>query len=766
MTRKLSRNLCLATLGVLIAFVGVALFWGGRASAAPGSVFTVNSADDSDDGTCNATHCSLREAINAANANVGTDKIAFSILGSGPHTIQPLSALPAITDAALIDGYTQPEAKPNKDPLRCNPALKIELDGSSAGLVVGGLVFNTGGQSTVRGLAINRFNGNGIVFGGSWVGPNTVKGNLIGTDLSGTLDMGNRGSGVSIWGGTSHITIGGTAVQACNVISGNDTHGIAIEFDSAGENMIQGNFIGTDVTGAADLGNSGDGVHIQEASGNTIGGTTARAGNVVSGNDARGVVIAGSGATGNLVQGNLIGADETGATDVGNSGDGVHIWEASGNTIGGMTAGAGNVVSGNDASGVVIAGSGATANVVQGNFIGTDATGATYLGNSWDGVHVQEASANIIGGTTAGAGNVVSGNGASGVVIAGSGATANVVQGNLVGTDVSGSVALANLLDGLVLYGGASDSMIGGTMTGARNVVSGNRGNGVRVEASPLLPAIRNTIWGNSIHSNGYMGIDNVNAGNLELAPPIIDSVGGSVSGHTSPKCYPCTVELFSDGEDEGRVYHGSTTTNDDLTGTWAYAGTVIGPNVTATVTDSAGNTSEFSAPLAPCIDRLGDTACDDPVNDPDDDGCTAAEEAALGSVFDSTADGWYDVYDVPVPAKADADGANGIRDQVVDIRDVLAVLLYAFAQEDGPPNVNGVDYDAVKGVDLDGDTDNDIPPLLHPIKEGLKYDRSPGLGPDPVTGIDPAGLPDGVIDIRDVLAALAQFGLDCSGPP
>ena len=99
----------------------------------------------------------------------------------------------------------------------------------------------------------------------------------------------------------------------------------------------------------------------------------------------------------------------------------------------------------------------------------------------------------------------------------------------------------------------------------------------------------------------------------------------------------------------------------------------------------------------------------------------------------------------------------------------MLAVLFYAFTEPSGAcgdnPNVNGVDYDCVKGVDLDGDTDDDAP-YSHGIPEGEKYDRSPGLGPDPVTGIDPCGRPDLVIDIRDVLAVLAQaFVVDCSAP-
>jgi hypothetical protein len=178
---------------------------------------------------------------------------------------------------------------------------------------------------------------------------------------------------------------------------------------------------------------------------------------------------------------------------------------------------------------------------------------------------------------------------------------------------------------------------------------------------------------------------------------------------------------------------------------------------------------------LPPCIDRLGDTQCDSPDFDPDDDGCSTVEEAALGSVFDGSPAGWYDVYDVPVPAKCDVAagcpagaqvGANGTRNQIVNMQDVLATLFYVFASDDGPPNANMVDYDTIKGVDLDGDTDDDAP-YSHGIEEGLKYDRSAGLGPDPVTGKDPAGPPNGVINMVDVLAALAQaFQVNCTAAP
>jgi hypothetical protein len=217
-------------------------------------------------------------------------------------------------------------------------------------------------------------------------------------------------------------------------------------------------------------------------------------------------------------------------------------------------------------------------------------------------VGIYGAPGNTIGGPEPGAGNVISGNYGNGLEIMGTAATSNAVQGNLIGTALDGVSPLGNGSRGVVFgefevggepQGYANDNTIGGTAAGTGNTIAFNAQDGVHVDGTT---ATGNTIRGNSIHSNGGKGIENVNGGNTELAPPVIDSVG-SASGHTEPKCYPCTVEVFSDSEDEGRIYHGSTTTNDDATGTWAYPGPVTGPNITATITDASGNTSEFSAP-------------------------------------------------------------------------------------------------------------------------------------------------------------------------
>ncbi|MBI3949375.1 MAG: HYR domain-containing protein [Acidobacteria bacterium] len=355
---------------------------------------------------------SLRQKILDANANPGVDTICFNIPGAGPHTINLISALPTITNPVVIDGTTQPGFAGT--PL-------IELNGASAGSSTDGLVIITAGNSTVRGLVINRFVGD--IYGGghgillSTNGGNVIEGNFLGTNVTGTAQLANRVSGVFINGPNN--TIGGTASNSRNVISGNG-NGVFISLGSATGNVVQGNFIGTDVTGTADLGNPNRGVFIDRASNNIIGGTTPGARNIISGNGGDGVFIDGGagdlGGWGNLVQGNFIGTDVTGTADLGNF-NGVSIQGfAPNNTIGGTVAGARNVISGNDQLGVAIVTAGATGNLVQGNFIGTDVTGTAAVGNSSNGVHIG-ASSNTIGGTESGAGNTIAFNGGPGVLV-------------------------------------------------------------------------------------------------------------------------------------------------------------------------------------------------------------------------------------------------------------------------------------------------------------------------------------------------------------
>jgi uncharacterized repeat protein (TIGR01451 family)/CSLREA domain-containing protein len=498
---------------------------------APAATFTVNSTGDGGDsnlidGICNdgTGKCTLRAAIQQANSTLATDTINFSI-GAGIQTVTPGSALPTITNPVIIDGTTQPGFV--GIPL-------IELNGSNAGTGVDGLRI-TAGNSTVKGLIINRFDGNGIVLASN--GGNTITGNFIGVDTNGVLALGNAKDGIFI-NGVSNNTIGGTTSVAGNLISGNNSNGIEISGSGATNNIVQGNFIGTDLTGALDLGNFQQGVFINGASNNTIGGTSFGTGNLISGNNSHGIEISGSGATGNQIQGNFIGTNSTGIIALGNSGNGILISGVANNIIGGSTSGSGNVISGNNLNGIQISGTGATGNQVQGNLIGTNINGNLALGNNFDGVLISGASNNTIGGTTPTARNLISGNNSDGIEISGTTATNNRVQSNFIGTDISGLTVLGNTGNG-VLISNASSNTIGGTTSGAGNLISGNNASGITISGNS---AASNQVQGNLIgtDSGGTSALGNVNGGIL-ISSSSNNTIGGTtaaarnvISGNTT----------------------------------------------------------------------------------------------------------------------------------------------------------------------------------------------------------------------------------------
>ena len=292
------------------------------------ATFDVTSAADSGAG-------SLRDAIIQANANSETDLIRFNIPGVGAHTITLASALPQITQPVVIDATTQ-------SGFAGSPVIELT---APKGHIFEGL-YITAGSSTVRGLAINGFQ-SGIRLGGA--GGNIVSGNYLGTDVTGTLAVGNQ-DGIFLESRSN--TIGGLTAGERNVISGNGGKGIRIE---ASGNVIVGNFIGVDASGAQPLGNGTWGIEISTgASGTVIGGASPGSGNVISANGQHGIMIHGSDVSNARIQGNRIGTDATGQLDRGNHFSGIYI-ESTGplNTrIGGVEAGAGNVIAYNQSSGV------------------------------------------------------------------------------------------------------------------------------------------------------------------------------------------------------------------------------------------------------------------------------------------------------------------------------------------------------------------------------------------------------------------------------
>jgi len=473
----------------------------------------------------------------------------------------------------------------------------------------------------------------GIHIEGTGAVHNLVEANYIGTDVNGTylFGQGYPGNGqapgnmrdgifiddapdnqIGAVGGTDGVgNVGG------NVISLNFGAGVLISGTSATGNVILGNVIGTGLDGARPLGNAEEGVRIESA-GNTVGGVTAGSGNLISGN-LSGVSIVGADATGNLIAGNFIGTDGTGAYDIGNATEGVLIDSAAGNTVGGTVAAARNLISGNNI-GVLITNTNtiltATSNLVQGNYIGTDVTGTLALGNSQQGVEIDSVPANTIGGSSSGAGNLISAN-YWGVMITGSSATNNVLQGNLIGTDVTGKLALGNESDGVVVTNSAASNLIGGIGIGVGNTIAFNVQDGVQISSAG---SISNAILSNSIFSNGGLGINLVPTGsasgpNMLLNSPTLTSATSTSSGlelvgtYTGAAASTYMIQIFASpsaapsGIAEGENFLETFSVTTNSTGSVMFTEEIPvfvppGQFVTATATDTANNTSEFSASI------------------------------------------------------------------------------------------------------------------------------------------------------------------------
>jgi CSLREA domain-containing protein len=590
-----ARHRILAPLVTLMAVAG-GIAW--PHSAHGGATIVVNTSldEDVDNGIC-----SLREAIIAANTNNSyhgcsatgagvNDSIVFNI-GTGTPTLNiSTTPLPAITEWVTIDGG----------------ATKVELHGPGGPPTSGhhGLTVNQNGFGTIiRNLIVNNFADDGIFINAAEV---YVYGCFIGTDATGMKAVPNQGFGVQVFGGNGvrigGATSGGPCTGDCNVISGATNLKANVLLDlNATLALVRGNFIGTDVTGTAGITpndvqgivDKGSGDRIGGMNGTTPGGACTGDCNLISGNNINGGIVIDQKATGSIVQGNFVGTDVTGNKAISNGvaegySEGILSY-ANGAMIGGTTPAARNVVSGNVGTGIQVRG---VATIVQGNYCGTNSAGTAPVPKSGPGVTVYQADSAMIGGTAPGAGNLLSGasnNGDSGVQILES--TNTQIVGNLIGTAADGTTPLPNLSSGVDIYLESSNNIIGGTVPAAGNIIAFNGANGVHVDGS--VPQVRsNTIRGNSIYANADAGIALISNGNDNLAPPTINGID-PLHGAS---CAPCTVEIFSDSEDEGRVFEGSVYTND---GNWTFDGVLSGPHVTATSTDMSNNTSEFSAPVS-----------------------------------------------------------------------------------------------------------------------------------------------------------------------
>ncbi|HKS35570.1 MAG TPA: DUF6531 domain-containing protein, partial [Verrucomicrobiae bacterium] len=511
------------------------LAWLLCAASAPAATFTVTTTNHTGSG-------SLRQAILDANAAGGADLIDFNI-AAGALTIGLTNALPHITEAVTIDGTTQPGFA--ESPI-------IELNGQSAGAGADGLRV-AAVNCTVRGLVINRFAGDGI------------------------------------------------------------------ELTNASNSVIEGNIIGLNVAGTTDLGNALNGIFVTNSFNNVIGGINATQRNVISGNNQNGILVQGTNATDNVILGNYLGLNVSGSNVVANGVNGVFINGARSNRVGGLEAGARNVISGNSQNGVRIEGTNATATLLQGNFIGTDVSGALDRGNGVSGVYLLNSPTNTIGGVTPAARNLISGNGQSGVRVEGATARGNVIYGNFIGTDLNGTMDLGNSVEGVLFITAASFNTVGGTNTGEANVIALNDGDGVSVSAGTNNAIRANAIFGNTglgidVGVNGVTANDagdpDTGANHLQNFPTLTSatntSAGVTIVGTLNSRpSSSYALDFYSNllpdpvTNGEGQVFLGSTSVTTGVDSNANFTVTVplaaVGRFISATATDSDGNTSEFS---------------------------------------------------------------------------------------------------------------------------------------------------------------------------
>ena len=432
-------------------------------------------------------------------------------------------------------------------------------------------------------------------------GENIVEGCFLGVDSTGSTVLANY-SGIE-WFDTPQ-TIGGTVPQARNLASGNPFGNIGgVAISDPNTFFVEGNYAGTDATGTLALGGGG---FQSSGTATIVGGTAAGSGNLFSGNSL-GVGFSEAPGNGfdpnsNLVQGNLIGTDPTGTVAVPN-GEGIGLQQADQNTIGGTTPTARNVISGNFGDGMAVFDA-SSANIVQGNYIGMDISGENALSNGANGIdhanlnNSANAAGTLIGGESPGAGNVISANGSNGLLFGGQAITniagslnnmGATVLGNLIGTDATGTVPMPNGAAGVSIIENGANYTIGGTDTPAANVIAFNQSDGVRIDPANLGSAFTanngpNSVIGNAIYSNGGSGVR------------ILSGVNNRVSQNSTYGNTGLGIDLGASGPQTNTKCQTTTNGPNNLQNSpllvGASGGTVL---VSATATGPSGNTSEFS---------------------------------------------------------------------------------------------------------------------------------------------------------------------------
>ena len=383
-------------------------------------------------------------------------------------------------NASYAIAFQFSDASPGTVPVTNNVVvgnyIGVDVTGTTALPNNDGILFSGLSENNVIGgdtpAARNIISGNtrfGIQFTGINSKENLVIGNYIGTDPDGSSPIPNN-SGIFFFTGANNNTIGGTAPSEGNLISGNSQ---GIVFNGASDNEIIGNFIGTDNNGTGALGNS-FGISISNGStNNIIGGADPARKNIISGNSSVGINISQATTQGNQILGNFIGIDVSGTESLPNGSNGIQLSGVS-NTI------HGNIISANSGTGISVL-VGGDDNIITGNYIGTNTAGDTAMPNNTTGIWIR-GDGNTIGGVTTADRNIISGNNQGGIRLFnfGTQVSDNVITGNFIGIAADGTTPLANNGSGILIDVG-SDNIVGGDLSGSGNVISGNSQHGIQI---------------------------------------------------------------------------------------------------------------------------------------------------------------------------------------------------------------------------------------------------------------------------------------------
>lgn len=568
--------------------------------------YIVTNTNDTGDG-------SLRQAIIDAQTNIAglPHTITFNIPASDPGynaatgvwtIVYTEEGLPPITTGYItIDGFSQTDFAGDTNPLGPEVCLNGSLN-----TVEFCFQINNAANNVIKGFIINEF-----LYGVQIYGPqsqnNIIKGNYMGTNFDGTERRGNYNA-VEIISGANQNQIGGTAIEERNLMSGNEYAGIRIS--DASNNLIINNWVGVDRTGTQVLFNY-DGITIEGASAyNQIGGDEPEERNISSGNVAYGIDIFGVGCKGNMIQGNYLGTDVTGTYALPNTYGILFDDRSHNNQVGGYNPGEGNLISGNTAFGAYFYNNGTNSNTLIGNKIGTDITGTSAIPNE-TGVHIDGATYGNIADS-----NLISGNRANGITLFATYTDYNTIIRNKIGTDITGTLPLGNGLQGILITQGSANNTIGGSAENA-NIIAFNGRNGIKIESEN---ADHNYISQNSIHRNGYLGIElypnegmNPNdEGDVDTGPndlmntPVITWLEESgaqanmygiidVADPSSTRIEIYRAFMNENAIAEGKEFLGFTYSDTD--GNWSFNLPVHNPGdfYTTLAIDNTGNTSEFS---------------------------------------------------------------------------------------------------------------------------------------------------------------------------